>query len=772
MKEYKGNIFEEIEQKFATDDKISETRIQDSPQWMRRCFMTGKQCIFCPHETVFDKGEGSRKRDSVFVVIPFKANLETFYQWSLRPYLQYFQIKQDNIRRADQFANTGYVMCEKICLRIQQAGFVVVDISIYNPNVYYELGIAIGLNKPLLVVCDGSKKAKVEDLCKSIGINSDEVLYYPNVGYIDVEKTPLLERIQRVKLAPRKITMKTVGLLMRSNHLQNENISPYEGDDIDVSFPKALEAAVGVAMRMLENKYSERISPQDSHGNKHIETSVSESNVGKTLEQLSDPSAQLATMLDKMDSEELKVLRSCIPVYIKDEKESPYSFERTAEYLDSALIAIVDLLHQDALSYFWLGYCHARNINVIPIYREEKHPTITGIGASTNELPKSRDIGKAVENTDHVLAFDIRALWCMWHKLEEAKKLPEKLTAVFEPILLRDVATQQRRIFWERLTRSGKVLIYNGAVHHGVLNREVVGDWDLRTASELISYLSSTDESVMPDLKSPLYSPETIAEKLGKKADRNFLKTYAKLVEEELRGKNCLIVASADVNPITEIILSNVYRSEGEELSFVDADPTKESSLVIAFKGESNGVTDGEASVSLPRHFCRVEGSAEERGFYIDGQKLRQQYYSQDKAEKDFTILAHLVIARNPFSEDNVVVVLNGVSGPATYGLAQLITGAGGTKAPASEKLLKEINDKWASRVEMERRFKGVEAIVSVSVSPPSQVEISTSVTKISSQQADISNVLFDKRSVGEWKFFNEHPINIGNPREFPFRNI
>ncbi|PYP82125.1 MAG: hypothetical protein DMF61_27230 [Blastocatellia bacterium AA13] len=758
MSEYTGNIFDEIERKFDQASDRSETGMHDSPQWMRRCFMTGKQCIFCPHETVFEKGEGSRKRDSVFIIMPFESNLETFFEWSLRPYLKHFKVKEDNIRRADQFANTGYVMCEKICLRIQQAGFVVVDLSLYNPNVYYELGMAVGLNKPLLAVCDASKKAKVEKLCRAIGINSDEVLYYPNVGYIDVDKAPLLERIQRVKLEPRKTTMKTLGLLLRKEDEKPEEESPFEKQDIHVSFPKALEAAVGVAMRMLEEKHLGKLT---SHGG-----------AGAAV---SDPAAQLAAMLSKMQEKELKDLRGCVSTFIMDEKRQPHSFEEISRNLNSALITIVDLVSQDALSYFWLGYCHARNINIIPVYREESERNSTTNGRAYQQYPAKSPYEEAAgperrrrPPKEHILAFDIRALWYMWHKEEEAKKLAEKLAAVFEPILLRDVATQQRRIFWERLTRSGKVLIYNGAVHHQSLNREVVGDWDLRTASELISYLSSTDESVMPDLKSPLYSPETIAEKLGKTADKNFLRVYAELVKEQLKGKNCLIVASADVNPITEIILANVHKKRTEPACFVEADLSKETSLVIAFKGESPVSDD---STTLPRHFCRVEGASDERGFYIDGHKRSQIYYSQDKAEREFQILAHLVVARNPFSEENVVVILNGVSGPATYGLAQLLTGAGGAKASASEKLLKEINEKWANRVEVDRKFKGVEAIVSVSVSP-TQPQKSAVNQDDSQLKAEIDNVLFDKRAVGEWKFLTEedcgYAINIGNPREFP----
>jgi hypothetical protein len=741
------SIFEQIEVKFDRDSDRTGSGMHDSPQWMRRCFMTGKQCIFCPHETVFEKGEGGRRRDSVFVIMPFTANLETFYEWSLRPYLKHFKIDEDKIRRADQFANTGYVMCEKICLRIQQAGFVVVDLSLYNPNVYYELGIAVGLNKPILVVCDDKKRTQVEKLCKAVGIDAKKVLYYPNVGYIDVAKSALLDQIQRVKLGQRKTTMKTVGLLLKSeggNH-DDRNGKP----DIYVSFKEALEAAVGVAMRLLEEKHRGTPAHSEADGSKS-----------------SDPAVQLGEMLAKMEEDELAVLRECKPEFIMDDTGFARPFlDIGPKLLDSALIAIIDLMAQDPLAYFWLGYCHARNINVVPIYREDS-------GKSDRESPdKAAARGPAVEHMlpkEHILAFDIRALWYMWHKEEEAKKLAEKLAAVFEPILLRDVATQERRIFWERLTRSGKVLIYNGAIHHQGLNREVVGDWDLRTASELISYLPSTDESVVPDLKSPLYSPETISDKINTAPTEEFRRAYVDLVKEQLKGKNCLIVGSADVNPITEIILAAVHKNRGIE-PFTKADPTAERSLVIAFKGmaaEELAVDGKSSGAPLPRHFCLIEGKPEERGFYIDGIKRKQNYYSQDKAQEQFHILAHLVVARNPFSEENVVVVLNGVSGPATYGLAQLLTGAGGGKAAASEKLLKEINERWATRVQAERRYMGVEAIVSVSVSPP-QLQLAAG----AGLKSKIDNVLFDKRTVGEWEFLPEKddktPISVGNPREF-----
>lgn len=111
------------------------------------------------------------------------------------------------------------------------------------------------------------------------------------------------------------------------------------------------------------------------------------------------------------------------------------------------------------------------------------------------------------------------------------------------------------------------------------------------------------------------------------------------------------------------------------------------------------------------------------RGFLVGTNKvLQEKYYSQDEAAKHdaFYVLAHLVVMRNPFSkrvQDTIIVILNGVSGPGTYGLAEVLTG-GTTESKSSEaeRLLKEINDKWT---EAEKGgYRGVEVIIKVKIEP------------------------------------------------------
>ena len=107
------------------DDRRKES-IRNPATGMRRCFMTGKRCIFRPEgEHLQDTSSGS----DVFVVMPFRPHLDTFYEWSLKPFLVNQGKSPKSIRRADQISRTGYVMCESICRHIQHAKLVFVKLA-------------------------------------------------------------------------------------------------------------------------------------------------------------------------------------------------------------------------------------------------------------------------------------------------------------------------------------------------------------------------------------------------------------------------------------------------------------------------------------------------------------------------------------------------------------------------------------------------------------------------------------------------------------------
>jgi hypothetical protein len=749
-------------------------------QRMRRCFMTGKQCIFGAQHPAVDDSERLSERNSAFVVMPFRPNLDTFFDWSLKRYLVDCGIPANRIHRADSFSDVGYVMCEKICRRIQDAELVVVDLSLENQNVYYELGIAVGLGKPLFLVCDKNLKennTEKHKLWGAAGILAEWVVGYPNVGLLGRKDNEVVGRTHRVELKSREMRMRILPVLVDDPSLEPPvPCTPAGGKvDIDVPFSDAIRGAVGVAIDDIEKKGS-ALSREVAGipGIVSVENLVRAVNAlkGASIERAKAPQAKAG----ETSPSQLDELRECAPLFLLKHKPQGgieyAAFDDTAKAVNESFICIVDLAAEYPLSYFWLGYCHARNINVIPVYRG--HPTPLPAQPAPHAGQGALEPGR-----EHILAFDIRALWNIRYRRDNPRVLADTLRAVIEELLVKDVLTRQRRVFWERLTRAGKIHIFTGAVHHEDLKREVVGDWDLRTVSELVQYLSSAEESVVPVLERPVYAPETIAKKLSTQKTNSLEKAqiaaYVDLIKKELAEKrNCLIVASADVNPLTEVVLAHAYATTGEDVD----------SSVFMQRPLSAKEDDRWAVIALKadvpdRRFARselLEGMgdhdlAKERGYRVRGHFHLAPYRSQDEATEDFHVFAHVLLMRNPFTNDKdgqggTIVVLNGVSGPGTNGLAQLLTGgARGEMAEDSERLLQEINRKW-HEVEKSgsggsQKLRGVEAVVDVSVTS-SKPNDDVSGARASSPgepgqdlavKQQIQKEFYDRRTVSKWKF-------------------
>lgn len=737
----------------ASKENTSDAQFR---QRVRRCFMNGKPCIFGNQEKLdFSSDEvttGNKPKKSIFIVMPFRPNLDTFYEWSLKNYLMSgWDVDESEIRRADEFSNIGYVMCEKICRRIQEANLIVVDLSLDNPNVFYELGLAVGLNKTLLILCDEQKhKERSETFWHSLGIGVKDtrpldkiIVRYPNVGYIEGENQKIEDRKINVRLEPLKPELEIIPLLV-SGELPDE-----ANDDIQVTFEGALKAALGVAI----NKMGKANSPL--------------AGVNEALETFKN---QIRYLWEDQTSDPY--------IFQKDSPRTPKSFEEISKKINSAFTCIIDLAGERPHSYYWLGYCHARGINVIPIYRPLKELAINEAVLDKklqmsvkDDLDKKDDLTKTKVRS-HILAFDIRALWYIDFREIRAPKLAELLKGVLEELIARDVPRRERNIFWERLTRKMKVHIFTGAVHHEDLNREVVGDWDLRTVSELVNYLSSSNESVLPELEKPIYAPETIRlkqKKLGTAWDNKSLSKFIESVRSQMAGKNCLIIASPDVNPLTEVCLAEIYGIP--ELCYRGStiDETFPDQTIVALKDMSQEEPNGQDPESISPYFSRSHQNMDKghRGFLVGGNNIIQEKYSsQDQAAakgepKPFYVLAHLLIMKNPFSnprDDSIIVLLNGVSGPGTFGLAEVLTGgANEHKAPKSEKILKEINRLWTSE-SAKPNFKGIEAVIKVKIQP----------------EASTPGELFsDVRSITDWEIWGnisdtkEKKIRItnGNPR-------
>jgi hypothetical protein len=282
--------------------------------------------------------------------------------------------------------------------------------------------------------------------------------------------------------------------------------------------------------------------------------------------------------------------------------------------------------------------------------------------------------------------------------------------------------------------------------------------------------------------------------KIGMNSDNNeelkgMLRAYIELVEQELSNKNCLIIASADVNPLTEIVLAKAYNPKGEiedltKVCFPKEYPKKDDKeipliydyqrIVFALKNKlsdnnSNFNEENEKKGVLKRFFSRKIIPESERGFMVDNREMCEPYYSQDHPDpKDFSVLGHLIVMRNPFSKDknNIIVLLNAVSGPGTFGLAEVLTGGDEQKKEdKSEEILEIINRKWK---ELKEESVGIEAIIEVKIQTKSEEEGKERSDENSESISIVKDKFYDPRKVISWNFYvpEGRKITLGNPRE------
>ena len=100
-------------------------------------------------------GEINQNRFDVFFAIPFKnpptckGACDSLIEWLKKEH----GIEEKRIFRADRWTYSGDFVC-KICKAIQESCVVVSDITGGNANVFFELGLAVGLGKPSILIHD------------------------------------------------------------------------------------------------------------------------------------------------------------------------------------------------------------------------------------------------------------------------------------------------------------------------------------------------------------------------------------------------------------------------------------------------------------------------------------------------------------------------------------------------------------------------------------------------------------------------------------------
>lgn len=108
-------------------------------------YRRGRSVIVTPW---FGQPEQSSVLADIFVLMPFNAELQALYEDHIRPIGATLDL---TVARADDFSNTGPVMSD-IWNSIYAAKVLIADCTGRNPNVFYEIGIAHTLGKPVILI--------------------------------------------------------------------------------------------------------------------------------------------------------------------------------------------------------------------------------------------------------------------------------------------------------------------------------------------------------------------------------------------------------------------------------------------------------------------------------------------------------------------------------------------------------------------------------------------------------------------------------------------
>ena len=111
-----------------------------------------------------------------FIVMRFSANDENdhAYKYGIQTALKKLSILGT---RADNQISSGPIL-QKVRQSIERSRFVIVKVDSNNLNVYYELGLAMGLDKEILLICEESLILELPTDIKNL-----ECLTYPKGNY-------------------------------------------------------------------------------------------------------------------------------------------------------------------------------------------------------------------------------------------------------------------------------------------------------------------------------------------------------------------------------------------------------------------------------------------------------------------------------------------------------------------------------------------------------------------------------------------------------------
>ena len=121
------------------------------------------------------------EKPTAFSIMKFERDFDELYQNVITPICEEYGYKS---LRADE-CYTSSAIIQDIVKEISSASLIIADITMDNPNVFYELGYAHALNKPTILLADTNKRDRLP-----FDISGYRTIFYENTigGKKEIEK--------------------------------------------------------------------------------------------------------------------------------------------------------------------------------------------------------------------------------------------------------------------------------------------------------------------------------------------------------------------------------------------------------------------------------------------------------------------------------------------------------------------------------------------------------------------------------------------------------
>lgn len=129
------------------------------------CFRSAEKCSINPNRT----------ENSVFVIMPFDPAFDDIYLLGIKEPLQNMGY---HCSRADEIFHSHDILCQGICKQIQEASYIIADMTQRNANVFFELGLCYGFEKKVLLIAK-----EVEDIPFDLR-SMQSIIYKGKIGIL------------------------------------------------------------------------------------------------------------------------------------------------------------------------------------------------------------------------------------------------------------------------------------------------------------------------------------------------------------------------------------------------------------------------------------------------------------------------------------------------------------------------------------------------------------------------------------------------------------